>query len=518
MSLKLMSLGGLAAFIALAWAISIRRDKFPWRTVLSGLGLQFTLAFLIFLTPFGKGIFGVAKTGVEKLLDFAKAGTGLVFGKLALDETAALLAVTITGTIILVATISSLLYHLGILQRVVRVMAWVMQRIMGTSGSESLCSAANVFMGQTEAPLVIKPYLAGMTKSEIMTMMVCGMATIAGGVFAVYASFGKRAGFEDMAGHLLTASVMAAPAALYVAKILLPEEEKSPTAGGAVEDVPRETTNSLDALCRGASDGMKLSINVIAMLIAFTAIVALANYPLMALQGEPAVMTLLGLALFAGGGLWLCNQASSESMGWGLACLLVPGAACVYAIRRWKQARWALVIHLAGIVLIMGGILVLRQVVLANFPSGPVDTHALLTAGHFTLMPGPVILPEPVQLQHFLGWLNAPFAYLMGVPWDDCAEIGRFLGERILLTEFIGYDNLTKYAAANPNALHDRSFKIAIYALCGFANFASIAIQIGGIGSLAPSRRKDLASLGLRAMAGGILVSYINACIAGLFI
>ena len=465
--------------------------------MLSGLGLQFALAVLIFLTPFGAGIFGVAKSGVQKLLDFAKAGTGLVFGDLALNETAALLAVTITGTIILVATISALLYHLGILQRVVQVMAWVMRRIMGTSGSESLCSAANVFMGQTEAPLVIKPYIAGMTKSEIMTMMVCGMATIAGGVFAVYASFGLRAGFEDMAGHLLTASVMAAPAALYVAKILLPEQDKSPT------------------------DGMKLSINVIAMLIAFTAVVALANYPIVALQGVPAVMSILGLALFAGGGLWLCAQASGESLRWRLACLLVPGVACVHGFRNWQKSRWALGLHLVGAALLVGGILVLRQVSLDNSPGGPLNLDSLLAAGYFTLMPGPAILPEPVHLQHLLGWLNAPFAFLMGVPWGDCAEIGRFLGERILLTEFIGYDNLTKHAAANlgtPEALHPRSFYIATYALCGFANFASIAIQIGGIGSLAPERRKDLASFGLRAMAGGILVSYINACIAGFFI
>jgi CNT family concentrative nucleoside transporter len=321
------------------------------------------------------------------------------------EPSALVLGVTICGTIILVAVISSLLYHLRILQKIVQGMAWVMQRIMRTSGSESLCSAANVFMGQTEAPLVIKPYLTGMTRSEIMTMMIGGMATIAGGVFAIYAGMGIEA------GHLLTASFMAAPTALYVSKILLPETEKSETADGAKSDVKPETTNALDAMCQGASDGMKLTLNVLAMLIGFTAAIALFNF--------------------------LITQPQ----------------------------------HWAGV---------------AN----------------------------PVSIDMLLGWINAPFAFLMGVPWADCVEVGQALGKRIVFTEFIGYLDLT----ALKDTLDPRSFAIGTFAICGFANFASIAIQIGGIGSLAPERRKDLASLGLRAMAGGILVSYINACIAGIFI
>jgi len=430
MGVKLMSLLGLAIFITLAWAISLKRDKFPWRTVLAGLGLQLILAVFMLQTTLGKSVFNFARTAVQKLLESAQAGTSLVFGPLAdnkemtesfgkvgesQSDTYALVAVVICGTIILVATVSSLLYHLGILQRIVRAMAWVMQRILGTSGSESLCSAANVFMGQTEAPLVIKPYLNGMTRSEIMTMMVAGMSTIAGGVFAVYAAFGQQAGFADIAGHLLTASVMAAPAALFMGKILLPEIETSPTAGGASAEVKPETTNSLDALCQGASDGMKLTINVLAMLIAFTALVALLNY-------------LIGL-----------------------------------------PQQWA----------------------------GTVSA-------------------KTITFQNLLGWLNAPFAFLMGIPWEDCKAVGQVLGERIVLNEFMGFKALTDTSVTT--LAHKRSFYITTYAICGFANFASIAIQIGGISALAPERRKDLASFGLRAMAGGILVSYINACIAGLFI
>ena len=411
----LMSLIGLVAFITLAWAISLRRDKFPWRTVIAGMGLQVTIAaILIPDTAFGRAVYKIANQSAQNILAFAREGTHLVFGALsenkAMQETfnepsALVLGVTICGTIILVAVVSSLLYHLRILQKTVQGMAWVMQRIMRTSGSESLCSAANVFMGQTEAPLVIKPYLSGMTRSEIMTMMIGGMATIAGGVFAIYAGMGIEA------GHLLTASFMAAPTALYVSKILLPETEKSETADGAKSDVKPETTNALDAMCQGASDGMKLTLNVLAMLIGFTAAIALFNF--------------------------LITQPQ----------------------------QWA------GV---------------AN----------------------------PVTIDMLLGWINAPFAFLMGVPWADCVEVGQAFGKRIVFTEFIGYLDLT----ALKDTLDPRSFAIGTFAICGFANFASIAIQIGGIGSLAPERRTDLASLGLRAMAGGILVSYINACIAGLFI
>lgn len=410
-----MSLIGLAAFITLAWGLSVRRQQFPWRTVLAGLSLQALIA-LIMIRPsaFSAWVYEQANTAAANLIYFAKQGTQLIFGPLAKREAllpvfgnndAMVLAITICGTIILVAVISSLFYHLGVLQRIVRAIAWVMQRVMRTSGSESLCTSANVFMGQTEAPLVIQPYLKGMTKSELMTMMVGGMATIAGGVFAVYAGMGVEA------GHLLTASFMAAPTALYMAKILLPETQQSETADGADQKVQAETTNTLDAMCQGASDGMKLTLNVLAMLIGFTAAIALLNY-------------------------------------------------------------------------------------LIILPQNWIGVNA------------------PITFDQILGWLNAPFAWLMGVPWADCDAIGQALGKRIVFTEFIGYMEITSLK----ETLDPRSFTLATFAICGFANFASIAIQIGGIGSLAPERRADLASLGLRAMAGGILVGYTNACIAGLFL
>ena len=410
-----MSLIGLAAFITLAWGLSVRRQQFPWRTVLAGLSLQALIA-LIMIRPsaFSAWVYEQANTAAANLIYFAKQGTQLIFGPLAKRETllpvfgdndAMVLGITICGTIILVAVISSLFYHLGVLQQIVRAIAWVMQRVMRTSGSESLCTSANVFMGQTEAPLVIQPYLKGMTKSELMTMMVGGMATIAGGVFAVYAGMGVEA------GHLLTASFMAAPTALYMAKILLPETQQSETADGAEQEVQAETTNALDAMCQGASDGMKLTLNVLAMLIGFTAAIALLNY-------------------------------------------------------------------------------------LIVLPQNWIGVNA------------------PITFDQILGWLNAPFAWLMGVPWADCDAIGQALGKRIVFTEFIGYMEITSLK----ETLDPRSFTLATFAICGFANFASIAIQIGGIGSLAPERRADLASLGLRAMAGGILVGYTNACIAGLFL
>jgi len=422
MELKFISLLGWFTMIAVAWAISYNRKLFPWRTVVWGIGLQFTLALLILKTPWGGALFDFAGKVIQKLIQFSNEGCKFVFGPLA-DESlladkfgpgnAVIFAVLVTGTIIIVACISSLLYHWGILQRVVRAVAWVMRKIMRTSGSETLSACANIFMGQTEAPLMIRPYVPRLTRSELMTIMVCGMAHIAGGVAAVYANMGFRAGYPNTAGHLLTASVLNCPAALLIAKILLPETEKSETAASAPATVPRTTANSIDAICRGAGDGFNLALNVIAMLIGFIAMIALANY----------VVT-------------------------------------------WPQA------HLG--------------------------------------------VSHPATLQTIFGWINAPFAWLMGVPAHDCVKVGQILGERVVLNEFVGYLDLT--ANAKTLALDPRSFTIATYALCGFANFASIAIQVGGIGSLAPERRSEMAKIGFRAMCGGLLAAYMTACLAGILL
>jgi CNT family concentrative nucleoside transporter len=399
--------------VGVAWMLSNNRKLFPWRTVLWGLALQFIFAVLILKTAPGHALFDYTGRAVTKLIQFSNEGCQFVFGPLAsskslnrvFPETPLVFAVLVTGTIIIVSALSSLFYHWGILQKVVHVIAWVMRKAMRTSGSETLSAAANIFMGQTEAPLLIKPYLLRMTRSELQCMMIGGMATIAGGVAAAYVSFGVSA------GHLLTASVLSAPAALLISKVMLPETEISETAASAPADVPRTTVNSIDALCRGAGEGMSLAINVIAMLIAFIAVVALANY-------------------------------------------------------------------------------------LITFPQSKLGVAA------------------PVTLQNIFGWVNAPFAWLMGVPTHDCQVIGGILGERIVLNEFIGYLSLTNPATH----VDERSFVLATYALCGFANFSSIAIQVGGIGSLAPERRGDMARLGVRAMIGGLLASYLTATIAGILL
>ena len=415
MLLKLTSLLGLAAFIAMAWAMSTDRKRFPVRTVVSGVLLQFAFGFLILDTKPGQAFFKGFADAVTEVLNYAAEGAKFVFGPLA-DQAAIqkglavpsgfVFVITVAGTIIFVSALSSLLYHYGVLQLIVRGVAWVMERLMKTSGSESLAAAANIFMGQTEAPLVIKPYLPKMTRSEIMALMTGGMATIAGGVLAAYVGFGVSA------GHLLTASVMSAPAALLIAKIMLPETEVSETAAGANAQIERQTHNGLDALCRGASDGALLTINVMAMLIAFVAVVALAN----------------------------------GMLGWVL-------------------------LKLTGV-------------------------------------------DNATPLQTVFGWLNAPFAWLMGVPVKDCFAVGQILGERIVLNEFIGYLSLAKVK----DTLDPRSVTLTTYALCGFANFASIAIQIGGIGSMMPERRTDLAKIGLRAMVGGLLACYITATVAGILV
>ena len=411
MALKLISLLGIVSFLGLAWSLSANRRRIPWRVVAWGMGLQLIIGLIVFRTPVGQGLFDAANVAIAKLNEFAGEGAKLVFGALGdggkMQETfgeGVIFAISIPATIIFVSALSSLLYHWRILPLVVTGIAWVMHRTMRTSGSETLATAANVFMGQTEAPLVVKPYLDGMTRSELMALMIGGMATIAGGVAAAYASLGIDG------GHLLTASILSAPGTLVIAKLMFPETDKSATADEACELPKSKAANSIDALCQGASDGMRLSINVIAMLIAFVALVYMAN----------------------------------SILGWALS--------------------W--------------------------------------TAWNFTI-------------QEAVGWLNVPFAWLMSVPPEECERVGAVLGERVVLNEFVGYLHLSSMMEGE-GALSLRTSTITTYALCGFANFASVAIQIGGIGTLAPERRADLAKLGLRAMVGGLLACYLTATVAGL--
>ena len=410
---NLISLIGIPLFLAFAWCLSTNRRRFPFRMVLTGLVIQFGVAFFILKTAPGLAIFEWARDMAIKILGFANDGAQMVFGPLANEElltqvfgpgNAFIMAVPIFSTIVFVSAISSLLFHWGILQKIVYGLAWLMKSSLKTSGSESLASAANIFMGQTEAPLVVKPYINGMTKSEIMSLMTGGMSTIAGSVLMIYVTLGMDA------GHLITASVLSAPGALLIAKILIPESEKSETKAGAFIKIEKNSVNSIDALCNGAREGIMLVFNVLAMLIAFIATISLANFVLSS----------------------ICQP-------------------------------------------IFGGSFTIQQIV---------------------------------------AYTQVPFAWLMGVPVQDCFEVAEALGNRIVFNEFIGYQALS----SEDYEISDRARILGTYALCGFANFGSIAIQIGGIGQLAPKRSSDLAKLGVISMVGGLITCYLTASIIGVFI
>ncbi len=422
----LRGLLGLVAMLALAWLFSRNRKAIDWRLVGIGMALQLTLAILVLKVPGVKEVFGVLADGFVALLSFTAAGSEFIFGGLVANTESFgyIFAFQILPTIVFFSALTAMLYYLGVLQRVVYAFAWVMKKTMRLSGAESLAAAGNIFLGQTESPLLIRPYLDKMTRSEIMALMTGGMATIAGGVFAAYVGY---LGGEDpesqreFAKHLLTASIMSAPAALVVAKMLVPETEK------VNEDlsVPKDRTGSnlLDAISIGTTDGLKLAVNVGVMLLVFTALMEMFNVIVSGGIGEPT-----GL-----------NAYVLES-----------------------------------------------------------------TQGRFT----------GFNLQYILGLLFAPIAWLLGVPGDDMMLIGQLLGEKTIINEFIAYASLGEVKSAGL-LTQEKSVIIATYALCGFANFASIGIQIGGIGALAPARRKMLSELGLRALLGGTLAAFLTAVIAG---
>jgi len=401
---------GAIVILAIGYAFSTNRDAIDRPTVAWGLGLQIVFALLVLKTTAGQKLFAVLSAGVNRLLGFASAGAGLVFGPLgdagvwgrvmnaALGaegaKYAVIFAFQVLPTIIFIAALFAILYYFGIMQAVVRVFAVGLHKVMKVSGAESLNVAASIFMGQTEAPLTIRPYLPEMTQSELMTVMTAGMAHISGGIMAAYIAFGIRA---DL---LLTAVIMTAPGTIMMAKMLVPETEVPKTMGTVRLEVEQTDVNVIDAAGRGTSEGLQLALNVGAMLISFLALIALVNY-------------LLGFA------------------------------------------------HLS--------------------------------------------------LEQIFGWVFAPIAWSMGVPWHDAPSVGNLLGTRMALNEFIAYSKL----GAIKSTLDPKSVTIATFALCGFANFSSIGIQIGGIGALAPNRRHDLARLGLRAMFAGTLANFMTATIAG---
>jgi len=419
---------GIAVLLGICFLLSNDRKAINWRTVGIGIGLQFVLALMILKVPGVRQLFDYAAQFFQSILAFSNAGAEFIFGGLVADTSTFgyIFAFQVLPTIVFFSAVTAILYYFGILQWIIRGMAWFMSRTMNLSGPESLAAAANVFIGQTEAPLVVRPYLENMSRSEMLCLMTGGMATIAGGVFAAYIGFLGGTDPERQlyfAKHLLTASIISAPAAIVAAKILFPETEKTDLVkelkmSGEVGD------NLLDAISRGITDGLKLAVNVGVMLLAFTALIAMVD------------------ASF----LWLTDLVNG-----GVA--LVGGD----GVGNWNE----------------------------NIKAA--------TDNRF----------EGFSFTYLLGLIFAPFAWLLGTPSQDIVLVGQLLGQKTVLNEFIAYGELNNFREAGIT-LHPKSMIIATYALCGFANFASIGIQIGGISALAPGQRLALTELGIKSLIGGI--------------
>jgi len=404
---KLTGFLGIIILLSIAFILSNNRSKINIRILIWGLGLQWIFAIFILKTPFGKPIFGFFDKAVNKLISFSDAGGNFLFESFVPNVGFHVglinFAFRALPTIIFFSSLMAILYHFGVVQIIIKWFARIMQKTMGTSGSETLSVSANIFVGQTEAPLIVRPYINNMTNSELMAVMIGGFSTVAGGVLAIYVKW--LSDIPGIAGHLLAASVMSAPAALAIAKIIYPETNKSETHGDLKVHIDKTSSNAMEALGNGATDGLKLAANVAAMLIAFVSIVAMCNY----------------LLSFAG-----------------------------------------------------------------------------------------------TSLESILGIIFKPLAWSMGIPWNEAGSMGILMGKKIVFTELIAYGDL-KDLIIN-GEISSRTAIIASYALCGFANFGSIGIQLGGIGGMAPERKKDLAGLVTKAMIGGALASWLTATIAGILI
>jgi len=403
----MIGLLGVVVLLFIAFCLSNNKSKIDYKLVAWGLTIQLVFAILILKSPIGKPVFSFLDKAITKVISFSDAGSDFLFKSFVPDIGFHVglinFAFKALPTIIFFSGLMAVFYHFGIIQFIVKWIAKLMQKTMGTSGSETLSVSANIFVGQTEAPLMVRPFISNMTKSELMAVMTGGFATAAGGVLALYVMW--LSDIPGIAGHLLAASVMSAPAALVIAKIIYPETEDSETMGDLKVDVEKSDANSLDALGRGATEGLKLAANVAAMLVAFVSVVAMINF------------------LLSGIG---------------------------------------------------------------------------------------------TSLQEIMGLFFKPLAWTMGVPWSEAQIMGTLMGEKLALTELIAYNDLKTYIATQQ--ISERTAIIASYALCGFANFGSIGIQIGGLSSIAPSRRSDLAKLAFKAMIGGALASWITASIAGILI
>jgi len=425
---RFFGLIGIIIILGMAYMMSNNKKAINWRTIISGLILQLIIAVFVLKTPWGQYLFGEIGKGISQLLDFANKGGEFVFGGLVnqpmLDKVfgpanSFIFALKLIPTIIFVAVLVNIAYHIGLMQRIISFVAKIVYKIMDVSGSEALSNAASAFVGQVEAQILIKPYVAGMTKSELLASMTGSMACIAGGVMAVYISMGVPA------EYLLAASVMAAPGALVISKLVFPETKDSETRGEIKLDIKKTSVNILDAIAHGASEGMRISINVIAMLIGLIALIYMID----------AILGSIG-HLLAGLGLSL---------------------------------------NFIGINL------------------------------------------DKLSLSEVLGRIFSLFAWVMGVPWKEAPIVGSLMGTKMVINEFVAYLNLAPIIKGTSDIiLSQKSIVIASFALCGFANFSSIAIQVGGIGELAPNRRGDLAKLGMKALICGTMASYLSATIAGI--
>ena len=413
---RLISAFGVIVMMAIAFAFCPRerRRAVNWRTVGWGMAILFAFAFIVMKTP-ARAVFRLANDAVDKLLAFSRSGAEFVFGPLALSNGSLgyIFAFQILPTIIFFAALMGLLYHIGLMPWIIRAAARLMSRFMRTSGAESFSTAADIFVGMTEAPLVIRPYLARMTLSELMACMTAGLATTAGGVLMAYVGM-LQPYVPGIAGHLIACSVMCAPASMVIAKLMLPETETPETLGNTRIEIPRVSVNAVDAVAAGTADGLKLALNVAAMLIAFLAMVAMVN--------------------------------------WGL---------------NWIGTR---------------------------------------------------VFHAPLSLQQIFGWVFAPLAWIMGVPAQDVTRVGSLLGQKLALNEFVAYTHMSQQLAHDSAWLTERGRLIASYALCGFANFGSVGITIGGYSGLAPERRGDLSRIALRALIGGTLTTCMVACVAGILL
>jgi len=502
-----ISLLGMFALIGIAVLVSNNRKKIRWRIVFWGISLQLVFAVLVLKTTIGRQFFSAFNDIITGLLKFTVTGSEFVFGNLAHGYTTVTdvnnavigtagnlgyFAFNVLPTIIFFSSLMSVMYYLGVMQWIVLFFAKIMKYFLGTSGAETLSASANIFVGQTEAPLVVRPYVDKMTTSELMCVMTGGMATVAGGVMAAYVGMLNQY-FPDIAGHLLSASILSAPAALVMAKIIVPETGTPETAGGVSLKMEKTDANVIDAAANGAGQGMQLALNVGAMLIAFIALIAMLNFVVE----------------------WGTDAVDRIRPG-GIDDRIVVSQSVDFIVSGVEPGD---LITANGTSMTVSEILDPHTLRVGDKVPASITADFTITNGHGDNhgVGNDLILDQgwEFSFQLLFGYIFWPFAWLMGVPRDDCFNIGILLGEKLVLNEFVAYmhfaENLKQGVPMSPRAV-----VIATYALCGFSNFSSIAIQIGGIGGIAPRRRKDLAKLGIKSLIAGTLACFMTATVAGL--